>query len=78
MKVTVKPTREKPIIITKYGERVSARVWEGVTTGGLEVELYVVSISPIDQSDAGVARLANELPAYFGDSYDLTIMGPKP
>ena len=75
MNVTAYPTEVLPTIVNYKGQVVEAREWKGVTSSGEEVILLVVNIVPMDQTDAGVARLGRELPAYFGGEKPFKLLG---
>ena len=65
MKVTASPTEEKfdaPI----NGVFVPTRIWIGKTEGGVEIELYVLSIVP--KNDADSEKLKEEIPSFMKPS----------
>lgn len=76
MNITIEPTPEKydaPI----NGVMVPVRIWKGRTEGGVEIEAYVLSITPNTPHD--VARLKDELPPFMKPSRDTyTIDTTKP
>lgn len=60
--ITMEPTAEMfeaPI----NGVKVPVRIWAGVTSGGVKVEAYVLSITPNDDADA--AKMKAELPGFM-------------
>lgn len=77
MNATVYPTDQKHLIATDEAHVVEVREWRGETSGGVAVKMFVVGIAPVDQSDAGVARLEKELPRYFDGEFTITITETK-
>ena len=64
--ITVKPTQEI-WNATINGTVIPLRVWEGVTSGGLAIDAYVLSIVPDD--DTG--QLSKELPSFMVKSREM-------
>lgn len=72
MKIHLEPTEEiydAPINETK----VPVRIWHGFTENGIDIEAYVLSITPDNPAD--VDKLRAELPAYFKRSRDAYKIG---
>jgi hypothetical protein len=68
MKIVAEPTPEiyeAPI----NGVLVPVRVWRGLTEGGVELEVLVLSIIP--KNDEEHVRLKEELPTYKAPSRDV-------
>jgi len=59
MRITLEPTPEMfdaPI----NGVKVPTRVWKGRTDSGLEIEAYILSIVPENETDAELLRIECE------------------
>jgi hypothetical protein len=77
MEVRVSPTPN--LEETKFnGVDVKARIWTGVTDSGLEVEMLVLVIMPVDQNPEASARLERELPDYMVPARTLNSIGRYP
>ena len=62
MKLTIEPTLEiydAPI----NGVKVPVRIWQGVSEGGVAVEVYVLSVTPKRAED--LAALRREVPEFM-------------
>lgn len=77
MRMTIEPTPEMcdaPV----NGRMIPVRIWHGHTEGGIEVEAYVVSITPVN-GESDVEQLREELPDFMMRSrvmYDIDTSKP--
>lgn len=68
MNITITPTPElyeAPI----NGVKVPVRIWSGVTSEGVRIEAYVLSITPSNASEHGQLQLS--LPNFMRRSSDM-------
>jgi len=68
MEMHIEPTPElyeAPI----NGVMVPVRIWHGFTSGGVAIEAYVLSITPVDHADS--VALKAELPSFMRPSRDM-------
>ena len=62
MKITIEPTCELHNAAIN-DTIIPTRTWRGTTSGGVEIEAYVLAIAPVSQ--AGAAQLQEEFPPFL-------------
>src|SRR5262245_44397146 len=61
--VTITPTEETYTVRLTDGREIPLRVWSGRTHNGVEVDLHVFSMTPVDTADA--SKLEDVLPSFM-------------
>lgn len=67
MKITLQPIDEMFDFPNTDGSTIPCRIWAGKTDKGTEIEAYVLSIVPIDET----SDLKNELPEFMRPSREI-------
>lgn len=72
MKATLSPTSEL-FLACINGVNVPTRIWRGTTEGGIQIEAYILSVTPVSKQDHGM--LKSELPDFMKPSRETFAIG---